>query len=41
MVLPLQRIDDGTSPKGGLLRASFEVVARLTVPTTSACPSEC
>ena len=32
MVLPLRRIDDRTSPRGGLLRASFEVVARLTVP---------
>lgn len=31
MVLPLQRIDDRTSPRGGLLRACFEVVARLTV----------
>jgi HD-like signal output (HDOD) protein len=32
MVLPLQRVDDRTSPRGGLLRAAFEVVARLTVP---------
>jgi HD-like signal output (HDOD) protein len=32
MVLPLQRVDDRTSPRGGLLRASFEVVARVTVP---------
>jgi HD-like signal output (HDOD) protein len=31
MVLPLQRVDDRTSPRGGLLRACFEVVARLTV----------
>jgi HD-like signal output (HDOD) protein len=32
MVRPLTRVDDRTSPRGGLLRASFEVVARLTVP---------
>jgi len=32
MVLPLNRVDDRTSPRGGLLRAALEVVARLTVP---------
>jgi hypothetical protein len=32
MVFPLHRIDDRTSPRGGLLRAASEVVARLTAP---------
>jgi HD-like signal output (HDOD) protein len=32
LVLPLQRLDDRTSPAGGLLRAAYEVVSRLTVP---------
>jgi HD-like signal output (HDOD) protein len=38
MVLPLQRVDDRTSPRGGLLRASFELVARLTVPDREPVP---
>jgi HD-like signal output (HDOD) protein len=32
MILPLQRVDDRTSPAGGLLRACYEVVSRLTIP---------
>lgn len=31
MVAPLQRVDDRTSLAGGLLRASYEVVSRLTI----------
>jgi HD-like signal output (HDOD) protein len=32
LVLPLDKVDDRTSPAGGLLRAAYEVVSRLTVP---------
>ena len=32
LVVPAQRIDDRTSLAGGLLRASYEVVSRLTIP---------
>ena len=32
MIAPLQRVDDRTSPAGGLLRACFEVVSRLLIP---------
>jgi hypothetical protein len=32
LILPLQRVDDRSSLAGGLLRASYEVVSRLTVP---------
>ena len=32
MILPLRRLEDRTSPAGGLLRAAYEVVSRLTVP---------
>ncbi len=32
MLVPLQRVDDRTSPAGGLLRACYEVVSRLTIP---------
>jgi HD-like signal output (HDOD) protein len=30
LILPMERLDDRSSPAGGLLRASFEVVSRLT-----------
>lgn len=32
MILPLERAEDRTSPRGGLLRTAYEVVARLTLP---------
>jgi HD-like signal output (HDOD) protein len=32
MTFPMLRLDDRTSPRGALLRAALEVVARLTVP---------
>jgi HD-like signal output (HDOD) protein len=32
LILPLRRMEDRTSPAGGLLRAAYEVVSRLTVP---------
>ena len=32
MIVPLQRVDDRTSLAGGLLRASYETVSRLTIP---------
>jgi HD-like signal output (HDOD) protein len=32
LILPLEKVDDRTSPAGGLLRAAYEVVSRLTVP---------
>jgi HD-like signal output (HDOD) protein len=38
MILPLQRIDDRASPAGALLRASYEVVSRLTIPDHRAVP---
>jgi HD-like signal output (HDOD) protein len=31
MVVPLRKVDDRTSPAGGLVRASYEIVARLTI----------
>jgi HD-like signal output (HDOD) protein len=31
MILPLERLDDRSSPAAGLLRASYEVVSRLSV----------
>ncbi len=31
MIVPLQRVDDRMSLSGGLLRASYEVVSRLTI----------
>jgi HD-like signal output (HDOD) protein len=40
MVVPLQRLDDRTSLAGGLLRAGFEVVSRLTVPDHRPVPIE-
>jgi HD-like signal output (HDOD) protein len=38
MVLPLTRVEDRTSPRGGLLRSAFEVVARLTLPDRERVP---
>src|SRR4051794_7995757 len=38
MILPLQRLDDRTSSAGGLLRAAYEVVSRLTAPNHRAVP---
>jgi HD-like signal output (HDOD) protein len=32
MIVPLRRVDDRTSLAGGLLRACYEVVSRLTIP---------
>src|SRR3954452_14731071 len=32
LILPLEKVDDRTSQAGGLLRAAYEVVSRLTVP---------
>ena len=32
MLVPLQRVDDRTSLAGGLLRACYEAVSRLTIP---------
>jgi HD-like signal output (HDOD) protein len=32
MIVPLQRVDDRTSLAGGLLRACYEMVSRLTIP---------
>jgi HD-like signal output (HDOD) protein len=32
MIAPLQRVDDRTALAGGLLRACYEVVSRLTIP---------
>ena len=32
LVLPLQKVDDRTSPAGALLRAAYEAVSRLMVP---------
>ena len=40
MVVPLQRVDDWTSLAGGLLRAGFEVVSRLTIPGHRPAPIE-
>jgi HD-like signal output (HDOD) protein len=31
MLVPLRRLDDRTSPSGGLLRAGYEIVSRLTI----------
>jgi HD-like signal output (HDOD) protein len=38
MVLPLERMEDRTSPRGGLVRTAFEVVARLTLPDREPVP---
>ena len=38
MAFPMHRLDDRTSPRGALLRAAFEVVARLTVPDRERVP---
>ena len=32
MIAPLQRVEDRTSLAGGLLRACYELVSRLTIP---------
>ena len=32
MTVPARRFEDRTSPRGGLLRGAFEIVARLTLP---------
>jgi HD-like signal output (HDOD) protein len=32
MVLPLERVEDRTSPRGALVRTAYEVVGRLTLP---------
>jgi HD-like signal output (HDOD) protein len=38
MVLPLERVDDRTSPRGGLLRTAYEVVGRLATPDRTPVP---
>lgn len=38
MIVPLQRVDDRTSLAGGLLRACYEVVSRLTIPDHGPAP---
>lgn len=38
IIVPLQRLDDRTSPAGGLLRACYEVVSRLMIPDHSPVP---
>lgn len=38
LVLPLEKLDDRTSPAGGLLRGAYEVVSRLTLPDRTPVP---
>jgi hypothetical protein len=38
MTVPLERLDDRTSLAGGLLRACYEVVSRLTIPDHRSVP---
>ncbi len=38
MVFPFERVEDRTSPRGGLLRTAYEVVARLSLPDRQPVP---